>query len=289
MDWRGFTTGLVAASLLAAGARAGGKAKRELASNEMAVEIYYGYLAVARGSVNGLGNLRFLLDTGATDTAIDRSVAEKLGLWSEPTKVTTFDRTVKSEWAQVREITFGPERASNVRVMIEDLRYLGSLGTRVDGVIALDQLRRQSFVVDYGKECVTFSSEAQADMRSAPMLVDGNAIRVEAELDGRSVWMAADTGAPGTVLYEDTLKNLAVNYRLEGGTDWLSLGGHVESHIAAVPRFRMGGEDLRREVILVSVPEAKRVKGVSGYLGLPSLGAKEVAFDFERNQLRWRK
>lgn len=289
MNWRGFAAGLVSASLLAVGARGGGKAKRELAGNEMAVEIYYGYLTVAQGSVNGLGNLRFLLDTGATDTAIDRSVAEKLGLRSEPTKVTSFDKTVESNWTEVREITFGPERASNVRVMIEDLRYFRSLGAHVDGVIGLDQLRRQSFIVDYAKKRVVFSPAATIGMREAPMQANGKAIRVEAELDGRPVWMVADTGAPGTVLYEDTLKDLGMNYRLEGRMDWLSLSGHVESRIAMVPRFRLGGQDLGRQVILVSVPEAKRLSGVSGYLGVASLETKEVAFDFERNQLLWRK
>lgn len=289
MDWRGFAVGLVAASLFAVGARGGGKTKRELASNEMPVEIYYGYLVVAQGSVNGLGNLRFLLDTGATDTAIDRSVAERLGLRNEPTKVTSFDKTVESNWTEVREITFGPERASHVRVMIEDLGYMRSVGTHVDGVIGLDQLRRQSFIVDYAKECVVFGPAATAGMRGATMLAHGKVIRVEAELDGRPVWMIADTGAPGTVFYEDTLKDLAVSYRLEGRPDWLSLGGHVESSIATVPRFRVGGQDLRREVILVSVPGAKRLTGVSGYLGLVSLNAKQVAFSFETDQLLWRK
>lgn len=289
MDWRGFTAGLVAALLLAVGARAGGKAKRDLASNEMAVEVYGGYLAMAQGSVNGLGDLRFVLDTGATDTAIDRGLAEKLGLWNKPTKVTSFGKTIESEWTEVREITFGPERASNVRVMIEDLKYFRSVGAHVDGVIGLDQLRRQSFDVNYARNCVAFGPAATAGMRGAPMLANDQAIRVEAELDGRPVWMVVDTGAPGTLFYEDALADLAVNYRLEGRMDWLGVGGHVESRIALVPRFRVGGQDLGRAVVLVSVPEAKRVIGVSGNLGLASLEAKEIAFDFETNQLHWRK
>jgi hypothetical protein len=59
--------------------------------------------------------------------------------------------------------------------------------------------------------------------------------------------------------------------------------------MAIMPRLRLGGQDLDREVVLISAPGAKRLSGVSGYLGLASLNAKQVAFDFETNQLLWRK
>src|SRR5271155_1279956 len=123
------------------GAAVGGT-KTQLASNEMAIEVYGGYLAVARGSVNGADNLRFLLDTGASNSAIDRRVADRLGLHGQAANVINFDKTVALEWTEVQEMTIGPERICNVRVIIEDLGYLRSTGVNVDGVIGLDQLRR---------------------------------------------------------------------------------------------------------------------------------------------------
>lgn len=268
---------------------ADGKVRMPQASNETAVEIYIGYLTVVRGSANGVTNLRFLLDTGATDTAIDRTLADRLGVRAKPTKVTSFDTTIESEWTGLKEISFGQERAANVRVVIEDLSYFNRVGVHLDGVVGLDQLRRQSFALNYVKKSVIFGPAAIAGARVAPMLANDQAIRVEAELDGRPMWMVADTGAPLTVLYEDALKDLAVSYRLEGRMDWLSLTGHVESLIAVVPRFQLGKQDLAGEVVLVSVPAAKRPNGVSGYLGIASLQAKEVEFDFEKNRFLWRK
>jgi Aspartyl protease len=270
------------------GAALGGT-RTPLASNEMAIEVYGGYLAVARGSVNNAENLRFLLDTGASNTAIDRRVAERLGLRGQPAKVISFDKTVTLEWTEVQEMTYGPEPIRNVRVMIEDLGYLRSAGLHVDGVIGLDQLRRQSFLVDYARKRVVFGPAATGGMRSAPMRVDAKSISVELELDARPVWMVADTGARGIVLYEDTLKSLLANYRLEGRTAGVSLGGALENRIAIVPRLRLGGQDLDSEVVLVSTPGADRLSGVAGYLGLASLDAKQVAFNFETNQLLWRK
>jgi Aspartyl protease len=281
---------LVGTLLLSVGCGATlGGTRAQLASNEMAIEVYGGYLAVARGSVNNADNLRFLLDTGASNTAIDRRVAERIGLHGQPARIVNFDKTVALEWTEVREITFGPERISNVRVMIEDLGYLRSTGVRVDGVIGLDQLRRQSFLVDYARKRVVFGPAATSGMHRVPMRADGESIRVEVELDARPVWLVADTGARGIILYEDTVKDLLANYRVEGRTAGMSLGGPLENRIAIVPRLRLGGQDLDREVVLISAPGAKGLSGVSGYLGLASLNAKQIAFSFEKNQLLWRK
>jgi predicted aspartyl protease len=296
-----------------------GNARAQLASNEMAVEIHGGYLVVAHGSVNNANNLRFLLDTGATNTAIDRLVAERLGLHGHPAKVINFDKTVALESAEVEEITFGPERIHNARVMIEDLGYFRSTGLHLDGVIGLDQLRKQSFLVDYSRERVVFDPTSISDpasmsgptsisgptstsgptsmfgptatrgMHSVPMRADARSITVEVALDDRSIWMVADTGTRGILLYEDTLKDLPANYRLEGRTTAASLGGPFENRLAIVPRLRLGGQDLDREVVLINAPGAKRLSGVSGYLGLTSLDAKQVAFSFETNQLLWKK
>jgi predicted aspartyl protease len=278
-----------------------GNTRPQLAGNEMAIEIYGGYLVVAHGSVNNAENLRFLLDTGATNTAIDRRVAERLGLHGRPSKVINFDKTVALESAEDEEITFGPERIRNARVMIEDLGYFRSTGLHVDGVIGLDQLRKQSFLVDYARERIVFDPTSTSDptsmfgpsampgMRAVPLRADARSIRVEVSLDDHPVWMVADTGTRGIVLCEDTLKDLQANYRVEGRTSAASLGGPFENRMAIVPRLRLGGQDLDREVVLISKPGAKKLSGVSGYLGLTSLDAKQVAFSFETNQLLWRK
>lgn len=290
-----------------------GNTRTQLASNEMAIEIYGGYLVVAQGSVNNAENLRLLLDTGATNTAIDRQVAERLGLHGHPAKVINFDKTVALESAEVEEMTFGPERIHNARVLIEDLGYFRSAGLHIDGVIGLDQLRKQSFLVDYARDRVVFDPTsisgptsmsdptstsdptsifgptATRGMHTVPMRADARSITVEVALDGRPIWMVADTGTRGILLYEDTLKDLPANYRVEGRTSAASLGGPFENRLAIVPRLRLGGQDLDREVVLISAPGAKRLSGVSGYLGLASLDAKQVAFSFETNQLLWKK
>ena len=67
-----------------------------------------------------------------------------------------------------------------------------------------------------------------------------------------------------------------------------SVGGAVKFRNVLVPKLRLGDQELDREVYLVQRPPSESLRGVAGYLGISSLEAKEVAFDFERNELKWR-
>jgi predicted aspartyl protease len=266
-----------------------GKRTVETAANEMAVEVYGRGLLVARGSVNGIGDVRFLLDTGATNSSIDRSLAERLALPGQPAEVISFANKLSLTQTTLDEITFGPERFEDARVMIEDLGYLSASCSHVDGVIGLDLLRKKNFLVDFGRKRVIFEPGSGAGMHSAPMRVDERLVTVQVELDGRTVWMVADSGTPGTVIYEAALKDMAANYRLEGAVDAQTLGGPIQILTGIVPRLRIGGMDLNREVALVNTLSAPRPSGVSGYLGLASLGAKQVEFNFATYQLLWKR
>lgn len=289
MGWAKTFTFLGITWLAFAPGHTAGKGNTDEKSSELAVKIYDGYLIVAEGSVAELHGLSFLLDTGASYSAIDRRVAEKLGLPRGRARVINFDKTVALEWCEVPEVAYGPEHASNVRVMIEDLRYLRLSGVRLDGVIGLDLLRRENLLVDYSRKRVVFGTTENAGMHAVPMSMDTISLRVGVELAGRPVWMIVDTGSGGTVLYADRLEAMLADYRAEGRTIGRSLGGAVESQLAIVPRLRLGGQDLEREVVLVRVPGGGMLPDVAGYLGPASLEARQIAFDFATGQLLWTK
>jgi hypothetical protein len=289
MAWKKAIVLAIAIGFLVTPKDARSSTRTEEPSNELSVEIYDGYLIVAEASLGELHGLRFLLDTGTSTTAIDRRLAKRLGIMGHETTVINFDKTVAVEWGEIPEIAYGPEEASDVRVLIEDLRYLHPGRTPVDGIIGLDLLRRKNFLVDYARKRVVFGSTQISGMRAAPMRAGRTELCVEAELDGRLVWMIADTGMSGTVLYERGLEAAIENYQMEGRTMGRSVGGAVESRQAIVPRFRLGGQDLERRVLMVSAPNVKRLNDVAGYLGPASLNAKQIVFDFQANQLRWKK
>ena len=48
--------------------------------NEVPFKLYRGYVIVVRGSIGGLKNLNFLVDTGAVPSVVDARIARKLHL-----------------------------------------------------------------------------------------------------------------------------------------------------------------------------------------------------------------
>lgn len=279
----------IAVGLSVGSSEAGGGSKTEQVSNEVSVEIDDGYMIVAEGSAGELHGLRFLLDTGTTITVIDRRVAKCLGLVGQPAKIINFDKTVSAELGEIPEITYGAEQAANVRVMIEDLRYLHPGGVPVDGIVGLDLLRRKSLLVDYARKRVVFGATESSGMRSAPMRANRTTLCVEVRLDGRPVWMIADTGMHGTVLYETGIEATPENYKRGERIMGRTYGGAVESQQTIVSQLSLGGQNLERQILLIRQPEAMRVNDVAGYLGPASLNAKQVLFDFAGNHLRWKK
>jgi len=101
--------------------------------------------------------------------------------------------------------------------------------------------------------------------------------------------MIADTGMLGTTFYEDSLREMRGRDVAGSHTVGTSVGGTVKSRNVLVPQLRLGDQELDREVYLVQRPQSESLRGVAGYLGISSLEAKEVSFDFERNELKWRK
>jgi hypothetical protein len=103
------------------------------------------------------------------------------------------------------------------------------------------------------------------------------------------VSMIADTGLFGTAFYEGTVENLRESYNALGLSVGRSVGGAVKSRSVVVPRLRLGNQDLDREVRLVERPNSQTLPGIAGYLGISALDAKQIAFDFDHNELHWSK
>jgi len=112
---------------------------------------------------------------------------------------------------------------------------------------------------------------------------------VQVDLDGRPLWMIADTGMRGTTFYEGWLEQMRQGYSVKSRTMGRSVAGAVEFRVALVPRLQLGSQDLDREVYLVHQSQSESLLGIAGYLGIAALQAKEVTFDFERSELTWTK
>ncbi len=265
------------------------KPKPSEASNELPMDLYGGYLVVVQGSIGDLHGLKFLLDTGATTTTIDRKLADKLQLPRRPGQVISFDKSVRVEWSELPELDYGPEHFSHVLVVVQDMSYFLTTGVHLDGLIGWDLLRRGSFRLDFARKCVAFGPTEKSEGRAAPMRPDALFLTVQVEMNGRPMSMIADTGMLGTAFYEGSLHEMRESYKPQAYAIGRSIGGAVKSRSVLVSRLRLGTQDLDREVYLLERPDSDSLRGIAGYLGISALEAKEIAFDFERNELRWNK
>jgi hypothetical protein len=266
-------------------AHAAPKTRGKLDSNELSMNVLDGYLIVVQGSIGDRHALNFLLDTGATTSAIDRKLAERLNLSTRESQMVSFDKTLQVQWCILPELVYGPEHAANIKVAVEDLRYLHTGGAPVDGVIGWDLLRRRSFRLDFANKRVVFGAITTTDTHSVPFRETSLFLTVPIDLDGRQLWMIADTGMQGAMFYESQLE--AVSYQRQAAISGRSVGGPVESQIAVVPRLRIARQDLDRRVYVVRPPNSPLLNGVAGYLGIAALNAKQVSFDFDRGLLSW--
>jgi predicted aspartyl protease len=256
------------------------------ANEEVPFELVSGYLVVVDGSIGPLRGLKFVLDTGATHSAVSGKVADQLRLRRVTGKVFNIDKTVKTEWAAIPEVELGPLRASQIRVMVTDLDYFRSMGTHVDAVIGLDLLRQRNFSIDFAAKKVRFG-QMEAGRHSTGMVSDDISLRVEAEANGRPIHMILDSGAPGPMMYEERLENRAVDYNVEEEDYGNRINGVLRLTRARVRRLQLGGSDIGHTVFLTHSPAKGELDGVDGFLGLTALKARRVNFDFETNTLSW--
>src|ERR1700677_793962 len=276
---------VVAAVLLLAATLTDAKTEGKVNANALSMNVVGGYLIVVQASIGDRHTLNFLLDTGATTSAIDRSLAERLNLPTRGSRMVSFDKTLQVQWCILPELVFGPERATNLKVVVQDLRYLRASGVAVDGVIGWDLLRRHSFRLDFANKRVVFGAVAITKGHSVPFRESSLFLTAPIDLDGRELWMIADTGMQGAMFYETQLE--ATPYRWQASISGRTVGGNVESQIALVSRFRIAAQDLDRQVYVVHPPNSPLLEGIAGYLGITSLNAEQVTFDLDRGILSW--
>ena len=285
MGSRKFRAILATVLLLLGATRADAKTKGKLDVNELSMNVVGGYLIVVKGSIGEGHTLNFLLDTGATTSSIDRKLAERLNLATRSSQMVNFDKTLQVQWCMLPELVYGPERAANIKVVVEDLRYLRTSGAAVDGVIGWDLLRRHSFRLDFANKRVVFGAISATEGYSVPSRETPLCLAVPIDLDGRELWMIADTGMRGAMFYKPELE--ATSYQWQASISGRGVGGSVESQLALVPRLRIGTRDLDRQVYVVRPPDSALLDGIAGYLSIASLKAKQVTFDLDRGVLSW--
>jgi predicted aspartyl protease len=246
-------------------------------------ELVSNFLVVVNGQIGNLEGLKFIVDTGASYSVIDRKIADKLRLKRYAGKIMNFDRSVPIEWADAPEFTVGPIRANKARVMVVKLAEYSEFAENIDGIIGLDLLSKSDrFTIDYDRKTLTFEPSAESPSEG----VHPNIFVVLVFVQGWPLHLAVDTGYKGIALYENQLRKSLPNLQTEGPTTAIRMG-RLQGSQVELRGVRIDGSERVTTVLLIDGPDDAALPGVDGYLGVNALLAKRIEFNFAAKVLRW--
>jgi predicted aspartyl protease len=252
-------------------------------SRTLDVEIDSGFLIVARGQIQNLHDLKFIVDTGVTNTVIDRKLADRLRLRRSAGTVLSFDGFKPVQQTTIENLQLGPLRITDLQVYVADLLRFSALARNVDGIVGMDVLASaKRFRIDYERRTLLIEPSDHLE-QPQPVL---KYFAVPANIHGLSARLLVDTGFPGILLYRD--RSLRQLPEMSRGHSTKVQIGRLQLTQVEVPRVQIGGLERTAKVFLIDGPGSSILPNVDGYLGPSFLGTKWIEFDINQRILRWK-
>jgi predicted aspartyl protease len=256
---------------------------------ELPIQLCRDYLVVVEGSIGTLEKLTFIIDTGTYPSIVDQRIATALGLSEREGKAVLVGQGVQARLATLSLVEVGPTRVERVPVLVQDLSSLEkTLGRRIDAIVGLDVLGKNSFSINYKTKRLRFGPVERS--RSTVSFETGQPlVTVEARLHGRPVRLLVDTGAAALLLFQSRLKD---PISLPAGKTARASnvgGGDFQLQSLLIPDMRMGKEELGPQTGFVVAGQRDERQNFDGLLSMRGLHLEEIAFDFENRRISWKK
>lgn len=110
--------------------------------------------------VDGKGPYRFLLDTGATSSAVDPKLSASLNLSAaQSIKIASWENTTDARRVQVQNLSLGSIDSGPLSVLVQPLIEFKAFDSQVRGVLGQDVLLRSNFLIDNRHHLVQFDND----------------------------------------------------------------------------------------------------------------------------------
>ncbi len=254
--------------------------------------------------VNGLHDLRFIVDTGATQCLLDKSIATKIGATSlgsnSGVSMTTGSGTIKTGAVMVKSLALGELEIANVPFAVADLNSFGNIqGPKPAGLIGANVLKRYLMTVDYENEKLRFADPTQVVIPEGAIVINTkpslgmSGLAVEGDIDGKQkVTFLIDTGAAFNNISEAKVKSLLWGPVLKVGILKGLDGKPVETGAARFEYIDLGKHRVDKPVFSIA-PQLLEGQGEAGIIsskdlaiiGNPLLSRYKVTFDYRNQRL----
>jgi len=115
-------------------------------------------LIVVPARVNGIGRLRFLLDTGATHSCVTPQLVERLGLFVHGNATALgAGGTMNLQIVRIQSLEVAGALVKRLTVAVVNVDHVAKLTRRIDGVLGNDFMKRYVVSIDYKRSTVTFA------------------------------------------------------------------------------------------------------------------------------------
>lgn len=249
------------------------------------VTIPFEYLSnevVVRVTINDSQTLRFLVDTGATQSILDQEVASTLGKFKASNiSMTTGAGSVAMNYMTLNKVAIGDVVLSNVPVAVTSLASFDHLiGARPAGLIGANILKRFLITFDYEKKQLTLRDPSDTpdlnnvDIVKTKPALGVSGLAVDGILDGAvPVTCLVDTGAAFNNISEAVVKSILPNSLLPMG-DVLGLDGRrIKTSSVRFKNIKLGDISVNNPVFSVASQNAAVPAGIfSGGTKLAVLG-----------------
>lgn len=161
---------------------------------------YSGNEILIKAKINGGAEQKFIVDTGATQSVIDKAAATALG--PRPMKtfsITTGSKAVPLSYTKLPSITIGDITLFDIPVLVTDL---GTVQEKPAGIIGANILRRFAVTIDYDEKKLVLSDPRSVNVPPAATAIStkpafgGASLIVQGQLDNKKPMnFLVDTGA----------------------------------------------------------------------------------------------
>jgi predicted aspartyl protease len=256
---------------------------------ELPIQVCRDYLVVVEGSIGTLEKLTFIIDTGTYPSIVDQRIATTLGLSKREGNAALVGHITQATLATLPFVAVGPARVESVPVLVQDLSSLErTLGRRIDAIVGLDVLGKNSFSINYKTKRLRFGAVERS--RSTVSFETGQPlVTVEVRLHGRPVRLLVDTGAAALLLFQSRFND---PISLPAGKTVRASnvgGGDFQLRSLLIPDMRMGKEELGPQTGFVVTGQRDEGQNFDGLLSMRGLHLEEISFDFENRRISWKK
>jgi aspartyl protease len=246
-----------------------------------------GFLIEVEGGIGHLEGLKFILDTGTTDSVVDQRIADRFSAARRSGKVFNIDRFVSVDRMEFPDVHFGPVAVHNVSMRVTELSKFSNLIPDADAIIGLDLLETASELdILYDSNMVLLIPRS-AITEDTSERERSKCLTVQVILQDHPIELIFDTGLEGLLLYEDRIRKHVPHLRL-ADVRKNAHEGRLRGKIARLPGLRLGGPESDAEVFLIPGPRADLAPEIDGVLGTVPLKANRIEVDFAGKALRWK-